>query len=172
MNEKPMRYALFFLRVSIKNSNPQFKISAACLCVEGFKSELRVVLRQNNEFAIRWEHVILKYISKFTLDTNRLFTSTIAILYIIKLLCNLNCPTCTVYYFWSVFPLWQEFILLIITCSWCIKPVLKYVHVPCRIEMWSKITKYFKCENKYNSHISDSEIPFNHKLHRYWESRE
>jgi hypothetical protein len=39
---------------------------------------LKVALGQNNKVTIIWEHVIVKYISKFTLDTNRLFTSIIA----------------------------------------------------------------------------------------------
>jgi hypothetical protein len=46
--------------------------------VEGFKSALKVALGQNNEVTIGWEHVTVKYISKFTIDTNRLFTSIIA----------------------------------------------------------------------------------------------
>jgi len=52
---------------------------AVCHCTEGFKSALNVALRQNNAVTIRLEHIIVKYISKFTLDTNRLLTSIIAI---------------------------------------------------------------------------------------------
>jgi hypothetical protein len=46
--------------------------------MEGFKLALKFALGQNNEVTIRLEHVTVKYISKFTLNTNKLFTSIIA----------------------------------------------------------------------------------------------
>ena len=57
----------------------------------------------SREVTIRWEHVTVKYISKFTLEINRL-----CMLIIMLPPCNFNSPTCIVYYFQSVFPLWQK----------------------------------------------------------------